>query len=137
LNVSDEQSETSSIRNIYEATTVQADTEEVRGILADCPSFVMFELLQKIPSYSFTFNPHRMPGPHCPRLLLHGAADMGQTSHIGLHKLPFGISIFKIKSTLAPAVLNELEKYPVYTLDLAALYSDGGVRSCEEAFLQV
>ena len=35
---------------------------------------------------------------------------MGQTTHV------------------APALLSELEKYPVYTLDLPALFSESGFR---------
>jgi hypothetical protein len=69
----------------------------------------------------FSFNPHRSPDPHRPRLLLLNALD-GCHSHT---------------THVAPAVLAELEKYPVYTIDLPGLYADSAVRSCEEACVQV
>eukprot|EP00042_Codosiga_hollandica_P047112 m.506263 g.506263 ORF g.506263 m.506263 type:complete len:1270 (+) comp57372_c0_seq7:108-3917(+) len=59
------------------------------------------------------------PDPHYPRLLLAGKGQLGQTTHV------------------APALLNELEQYPVFTLSLAALFADSAVRSCEEACVQI
>lgn len=60
----------------------------------------------------------QQPTSFRPRLLLCGTSGSGQTSH------------------LAPAILHSLEKFTVYTLDIAVLY---GVSSAtpEEACAQV
>ena len=68
---------------------------------------------------SFTFNPFREPQPFNPRLLICGQSGFGQTDHI------------------APALLNELEKYPIYTVDLPSMYSDASSKSPEETLINV
>ena len=61
----------------------------------------------------------RIPRPQHPRILVCGASGNGQTSY------------------LAPALIQELEKYSVFTLDLPALFADSAVRTAEEACVQV
>lgn len=63
----------------------------------------------------FGSNPYARPPPHFARLLVTGAVGSSQTTH------------------LCPAILSELEKYPVHALDLPALLSDSTCRSLEEA----
>eukprot|EP00049_Salpingoeca_infusionum_P006604 m.109108 g.109108 ORF g.109108 m.109108 type:complete len:1314 (+) comp13363_c0_seq2:173-4114(+) len=62
--------------------------------------------------------PWRIPDPAWPRLLLVGEEGAGHMTHI------------------APAILRELEKYPIYTLDLPSLFASTSVRSVEEAAVQ-
>lgn len=68
--------------------------------------------------YLYYRNALQQPTSFRPRLLLCGTSGSGQTSH------------------LAPAILHALEKFTVYTLDIAVLY---GVSSAtaEEACAQV
>lgn len=58
------------------------------------------------------------PTSYRPRLLLEGRPGSGQSSH------------------LAPAVLHALEKFTVYSLDLAALFGSSGTAP-EESCAQV
>lgn len=69
----------------------------------------------------FQHLPFTLPKPHCPRLVVTGVAgrDMGQAMFF------------------APAVLNALEKYPVYALHLPTIYTDSGSRTAEEACVQI
>lgn len=60
----------------------------------------------------------RQPTSYRPRLLLEGRPGSGQSSH------------------LAPAVLHSLERFPVYTLDLAVLFGSGAAAP-EETCAQV
>lgn len=60
----------------------------------------------------------RHPTSHRPRLLLSGRPGSGQTTHV------------------APAVLHALEKFTVYTLDMASLFGDC-TTSAEQACCQV
>lgn len=68
---------------------------------------------------SLAHNPHALPNVFRPRILLHGEGGMGQTTHI------------------APALLNELEKYPIHTLDLPALFAGAGYRTPDETCVQI
>ena len=67
----------------------------------------------------FGHQPFAMPQPHSPRLLVHGPPGMGQTLHF------------------CPALLGEMEKYPVFCLDLAGIFSTASSRSPEEACIQM
>lgn len=60
--------------------------------------------------FNFDHNPFAMPQPHRPRYLVVGKRGMCQTTD------------------LCPAVLSELQKYPIRTLDLASMYSEASVR---------
>ncbi|XP_042566591.1 ATPase family AAA domain-containing protein 2 isoform X2 [Clupea harengus] len=60
----------------------------------------------------------RHPTSHRPRLLLSGRPGSGQTTHV------------------APAVLHALEKFTVYTLDMASLFGDC-TTSAEQACCQI
>uniref|UniRef100_A0A7N9AQE5 ATPase family AAA domain-containing protein 2 n=1 Tax=Mastacembelus armatus TaxID=205130 RepID=A0A7N9AQE5_9TELE len=58
----------------------------------------------KTPAVKDLLSLHRLPTSYRPRLLLEGRPGSGQSSH------------------LAPAVLHALEKFTVYTLDMAVLF---------------
>jgi SpoVK/Ycf46/Vps4 family AAA+-type ATPase len=63
-------------------------------------------------------SPADMPRAFAPRLLVCGVAHNGQTRHF------------------APAILSELEKFPCYVLDLAALYGSANMQSLEEVVVK-
>ena len=63
-------------------------------------------------------HPHALPTVHRPRLILCGAAGMGQTS------------------LLSPALLHTMEEFPVKTLDLTTVFATS-IKTPEEACTQV
>jgi SpoVK/Ycf46/Vps4 family AAA+-type ATPase len=67
----------------------------------------------------FCFGPFQRQTSFTPLFPSSGEPFCGQTTH------------------LAPALLRELEKYPVYTLDLPSMYSGASLRSPEEAVVQI
>ncbi|XP_053322453.1 ATPase family AAA domain-containing protein 2 [Spea bombifrons] len=73
---------------------------------------------QKHPFLHFNIDAHRQPTSFRPRLLIAGKPGLGQGSH------------------LAPAVIHALEKFTVYSLDLAVLLGSS-ITSPEESCAQV
>lgn len=67
---------------------------------------------------AFANNPFEQPPPHFARLLVSGSPGMSQTSY------------------LCPALLSDLEKYPVHSLDPSVLAAMNAHRSLDEACVQ-
>lgn len=88
--------------------------DKAETICFDLPVIAVFHLFH----YMYYRSALQQPTSFRPRLLLCETSGSGQTSH------------------LAPAILHTLEKFTVYTLDVAVLY---GVSSAtpEEACAQV
>ncbi|XP_074751337.1 ATPase family AAA domain-containing protein 2-like [Athene noctua] len=104
-----------SLNNILRDDVIDSD-EELPSIFEDEPTHNMPDR-QKESLLTFSRNAHYQPTSCRPRFLITGDSGYGQASH------------------LAPAVIHALEKFPVYALDLAVLFSS--VTSPEETCAQL
>uniref|UniRef100_A0A8C3AD16 ATPase family AAA domain-containing protein 2 n=1 Tax=Cyclopterus lumpus TaxID=8103 RepID=A0A8C3AD16_CYCLU len=87
------------------------------------PSFFLFTAHSQLstPAVKGLISLHSQPTSYRPRLLLEGRLGSGQSSH------------------LAPAVLHALEKFTVYTLDMAVLFGASATapeETCAQIFVE-